>query len=146
MGGYRSRGFRYGGFIRGIIAGAAAKGVGGYVLEWRGEPLLHKEIVEFVRIAKDAGIIDVKLNTNATGLSERIARGLLDVGLDTLVFSVDSAVREQFEKIRIGAKFDQVVANIQRFNEIRTAEFPNSATRTRISMVLVDKDQDTANA
>jgi organic radical activating enzyme len=129
-----------------IIAEAAAKGVGGVVLASRGEPLLHREIVDFVRIAKDAGIIDVKLNTNATRLTEATARGLLDAGLDTLVFSVDSAVKEQFEKIRIGAKFDQIVANIERFNEVRRTEYPHAATRTRISMVLVDRGQDADSA
>jgi MoaA/NifB/PqqE/SkfB family radical SAM enzyme len=129
-----------------IIKEAAAKGVGGVVLASRGEPLLHREIVDFVRIAKSSGIIDVKLNTNATRLDERAARGLLEAGLDTLVFSVDSAVKEQFEKIRVGAKFDQIVRNIERFNEIRKSEFPDSTTRTRISMVLVDDKQNTLDA
>jgi MoaA/NifB/PqqE/SkfB family radical SAM enzyme len=140
------RGFMSRVLYKQIVEEAAAKGVGGIVLASRGEPLLHPEIVDFVRLAKTAGIIDVKLNTNATRLDERTARGLLDAGLDTLVFSVDSAVKEQFEKIRIGAKFDRIVANIRRFNEIRAAEFPSSATRTRISMVLVDSEQDTVNA
>jgi organic radical activating enzyme len=129
-----------------IIAEAAAKGVGGIVLASRGEPLLHKNIVDMVTVAKDAGILDVKLNTNAIRLTEHTARGLLAAGLDTLVFSVDSAIKEQFERIRIGAKFDQIVDNIRQFHHIRTTEFPASRTRTRISMVLVDKSQDTMNA
>lgn len=125
-----------------IIEEAAAKGVGGVVLASRGEPLLHKEIADFVRIAKDAGILDVKLNTNATKLTAERSRQLLDAGLDNLVFSVDSAEKHQFEKIRVGAKFDQVVANIRQFHEIRKNEFQHAATRTRISMVLLNGDQD----
>ncbi|MEV4362657.1 radical SAM/SPASM domain-containing protein [Nonomuraea sp. NPDC049625] len=129
-----------------IISEAADKGVGGIVLASRGEPLLHKQIVQFVRIAKDAGIIDVKLNTNATRLTEQMSRDLLASGLDTLVFSVDSAVKEQFEQIRVGAKFDRIVDNIERFHAIRAAEFPDAPTRTRISMVLLDRKQDTETA
>ncbi|MFI5993967.1 radical SAM/SPASM domain-containing protein [Streptomyces sp. NPDC051362] len=125
-----------------IIYEAAEKGVGGIVLASRGEPLLHKEIADFVRIAKEAGIMDVKLNTNATKLTADKARALLRAGLDNLVFSVDSAEKHQFEKIRVGAKFEQVVANIRQFNEIRKTEFPDAPTRTRISMVLLDGDQD----
>lgn len=140
------RGFMSLGLYRQIIDEAAAKNVGGLVLASRGEPLLHKDIGQFVRIAKDAGIVDVKLNTNATKLSETRSRELLAAGLDTLVFSVDSAVKEQFEKIRIGAKFDKIVTNIERFNQIRAEEFPDSRTRTRISMVLVDRNQDSDEA
>lgn len=140
------RGFMSLTLYRQIIEEAAAKDVGGLVLASRGEPLLHKDIGQFVRIAKDAGIPDVKLNTNATRLSETRSRELLAAGLDTLVFSVDSAVKEQFEQIRIGAKFDRIVENIGRFNQIRAEEFPEARTRTRISMVLVDRDQDSEEA
>jgi uncharacterized Fe-S cluster-containing radical SAM superfamily protein len=140
------RGFMDIELYRRIIEEAAAKGVGGIVLASRGEPLLHKQIVDFVRIAKDAGIMDVKLNTNAIRLTADKSRELLDAGLDTLVFSVDSAVKEQFEKIRVGAKFDRIVENIERFHAIRAAEFPEARTRTRIAMVLVDSDQDTEAA
>jgi organic radical activating enzyme len=142
----KMKGFMSLALYRKIIAEAAPKGVGGIVLASRGEPLLHKDIVEFVRIAKRAGILDVKLNTNATRLTDNLSRQLLDSGLDTLVFSVDSAVKEQFERIRIGAKFDKIVENITRFNEIRRAEYPDSLIRTRISMVLLDRSQDTMSA
>jgi wyosine [tRNA(Phe)-imidazoG37] synthetase (radical SAM superfamily) len=135
------RGFMDPGLYKRIIDEAALKGVCGIVLASRGEPLLHKHITDFVEIAKQAGIIDVKLNTNATRLTESVSRQLLRAGLDTLVFSVDSAVKEQFEKIRMGAKFDQIVENVSRFHEIRRSEFPESRTRTRISMVLQDHDQ-----
>lgn len=140
------RGFMSRGLFEQVVAEAAAKEVGGIVLASRGEPLLHKDIASFVQIAKDAGIPDVKLNTNATKLTERKSRELLEAGLDTLVFSVDSAIREQFERIRPGAKFDLVVGNIERFNAIRRAEFPNARTRTRISMVLIEADQDAQHA
>ncbi|MGM7693070.1 radical SAM protein [Staphylococcus saprophyticus] len=117
-------------------------GLSSIVLASRGEPMLNKDIFEMIRYAKDNGIIDVKMNTNATLMNERKARKLLESGLDNLVFSVDSPHKEEFEKIRRGANFDKIIRNIKNFNKIRSEEFPNSNLRTRISMVVIDDNQD----
>lgn len=118
----------------------------GLVLASRGEPLLHKRFTEMVAYATDKGIIDVKINTNATALTEKRVRELLEAEPTTIVFSVDAGNKKEFEAIRVGANFDQVVANIRKFNEIREREFPNSSTRTRISMTIFRKTQDSKEA
>jgi radical SAM protein with 4Fe4S-binding SPASM domain len=125
-----------------IIDEAAEHELSAIVLASRGEPMLNKNLFRMIRYAKDNGILDVKLNTNATKLTPDRSRELLESGVDTLVFSVDAAVKEDFERIRPGASFDQVVENITTFNEIRAAEHPNSRTRTRTSMVVLDERQD----
>jgi hypothetical protein len=132
--------------FRRIIDEGARHDLNAVVLASRGEPTLNKQIGEMISYAKDAGVLDVKMNTNVTRLTADMSRKILASGLDTLVFSVDAAVKEEFERIRVGAKFDRIVANIDLFNEIRRKEFPNSKTRTRISMVLVDDSQDTIQA
>jgi len=124
-----------------IIDEAKEYNLASIVLASRGEPLLNKQIFEMIKYAKDNGIIDVKLNTNATMLNENASRKLIEAGLDNLVFSVDSAVKEEYEDIRRGAKFDKVVSNIIRFNEIRKNEYPDSKIRTRISMIVCDDVQ-----
>lgn len=129
-----------------VIDESAENNLCAVVLASRGEPLLHKDICRMIRYAKECGILDVKLNTNVTRLTPERSRALLDSALDTLVFSVDAAVKEDFEAIRVGAKFDKIVENIETFNEIRRKEFPHSSTRTRISMVLIDDGQDVESA
>ncbi len=108
----------------------------------RGEPTLHPELPQMLKYITESGIIDLKLNTNATRLNDSLSRNILDAKVSELVFSVDAGTRDTYERIRVRGKFDEVVANIERFNEIRRKEFPNSVTTTRISGVKVDDDQD----
>ena len=131
---------------RRIVDEGAKHGLAAIVLASRGEPMLHDRIFDMIRYAKGAGILDVKMNTNATRLTPERSRELLASGLDTLVFSVDAATKEDFERIRVRANFDKVVENIDTFNEIRAAEFSDAPLRTRISMVVIDERQDVQRA
>lgn len=105
-----------------------------------GEPLLNKKIYEMIAYAKDKGVIDVMLNTNATALTDANCRKLLDSGIDKLFFSFDSPNREKYNEIREGADFDEVLSNIKRFMEIR-AERGVIIPFTRISMVLMKENR-----
>lgn len=132
--------------FRRVIDEASENSLCAIVLASRGEPLLHKQIGEMISYAKKKGILDVKLNTNATCLTAEKTRELLDSGLDTLVFSVDSHVAEEYEHIRPPAKFSRVLNNIEQFNEIRSRDFPNACTRTRVSAVQLNLGQDVEEA
>lgn len=84
------------------------------------EPLLHPELERYIRFAADHGFIDIMMNTNATLLTEERAKKLLDCGgLTRLRFSLDAATKETFEKIRLGAQYESVMRNIDRFLELR---------------------------
>ncbi len=72
----------------------------------RGESLLHPEIIEMIRIAKEANLF-IKLHTNATILDERLARGIIEAGLDQLTFSFDGFDASTYEKIRINGHFEK---------------------------------------
>lgn len=85
----------------------------------RGEPLLHKELGKFIKYAKKKGIIDVFFNTNAVLLNEEKARMLIDSGLDRLTVSFEGFDKATYEKNRIGANFEEVVANVERLRELR---------------------------
>ncbi len=130
------------GLYRKLIDEMAENQPCGLVLASRGEPTLHPKFMEMVAYATGKEIIDVKLNTNATALTDKRIRELLEAKPSTVVFSVDAGNKKEFEIIRVGANFDKVIANIKRFNEIRKNEFPNSKTRTRISMTLFRDTQD----
>lgn len=129
-------------FYKRVIDECAENELRSIVLASRGEPFLHPRFCEMVEYAKTKGIMDIKINTNATKLNEEQARRLLRAEPNLLVFSVDSSNKEEYERIRVGAKFDEVVTNIRNLNRIRKEEFPNSTVRTRISMVIIGTDQD----
>lgn len=83
-------------------------------LNWRGEPLLHKDIVAMVRIAKEYGVHEVALNTNATLLDDTTLQAFNMAGLDQLIISMDGATKGTYEKIRKGADYETVCKNIIR--------------------------------
>ncbi len=86
-----------------------------------GEPLLHRQIVEMARIAREHGI-SVRLHTNATLLTEEISRGLLDSGaVQEISLSFDAEKPEYYEKLRAGAKYEKTKSNILKFLALKKA-------------------------
>ena len=105
-----------------------------------GEPLMNPRLIEMIRYAKQRGVVDVMFNTNATLLTERVARQLIESGLDKLFFSFDSPNREHYQAIRINANYDKVLHNIRRFHQIRD-ELGAIKPFTRVSMVVMRENQ-----
>lgn len=91
-----------------------------------GEPLLHPQIGQMIKYARRKGAI-VRITTNATLLNEERCRMLLDSGLNQILISFDSCNKENYEKLRFGADFEEVVANIKRLiglKKKRTSRLP----------------------
>lgn len=91
----------------------------GVKLSYRGEPLLHKDIIEMVSYAKKSGILDVYFNTNGMLLDEPLAVRLIGAGLDRISISIEAISKEEFEKKRIGAKFGIILENIDNLMRLR---------------------------
>jgi len=84
-----------------------------------GEPLLNKNIVNFVRMAKDAHIADsVQIVSNGTLLTHELSDRLLDAGLDVLRISLNGLCEDDFKKYA-GRSVDvgEMVNNLQYFFE-----------------------------
>ena len=84
-----------------------------------GEPFVDRKLVDKVRYAKEKGIQEVGKIINGSLISELVARGLVDAGLDAINISVDASGTDVFESTRIGLKYDKVIANIERLVRIR---------------------------
>jgi pyruvate-formate lyase-activating enzyme len=104
-------------------------------LNQNGEPLLHPEIVTFVREAKKHGHF-VFFVTNGTRLDENLAKALIGAGLDRIIFSIDGIRKETYEAIRVGADFDTVLENTLRF--ISIAEQTKSRIQIEVHCILSD--------
>jgi radical SAM protein with 4Fe4S-binding SPASM domain len=85
-----------------------------------GEPFLNKEIFTMIRYARERGL-KVGISTNGTVLTDKIIEGIFASGLDYLIFAIDGATPETYEKIRVGAKYEKVAANARRFLEKKVA-------------------------
>jgi len=83
-----------------------------------GETLTNKNILTMISICKSYGLT-VGFNSNGVLLTPHLTKDLILSGLDTFVFSVDSATKTIYEKIRVGSNFDRVIANIKTFIRIQ---------------------------
>jgi radical SAM protein with 4Fe4S-binding SPASM domain len=87
-------------------------------LHHRGEPLLHPHLFKMIKYAKKKGL-QTKLHTNATQLNEEKSIKLLESGLDFVSFSFDGYNKETYEKMRIGANFEQTLENMILFLRLK---------------------------
>ena len=107
----------------------------------RGEPLLCPEIDGMLAYTRGK-FLNLKLNTNASLLDEHKAHSILQSGIKTLVFSADAATEPLYSQLRVNGKLEQVLQNIERFQNIRRTQYPDSRIITRVSGVKFDDLQD----
>jgi len=108
------------GLYRRIIDECALRGVYSVKLSWRGEPLLNPNISAMVRYAKEKGIRDVAFLTNGERLTDEVAAGLIDGGLDWISISVDGT-DGTYERIRHPSTYEGIVRKIRSLREARDA-------------------------
>ena len=93
-------------------------------LNWRGEPLLNPKVYEMIKLAKEAGILDVIINTNGTKLGYDSMLQLAEAGLDFIIISVDGATAQTYEKNRPGRfrhnTFEALISNIKAAWKVKT--------------------------
>lgn len=120
-----------------VLREAIAGGVHRIRFVGLGEPTLHPRLAEMVRAAKKGGLY-TEVSTNATLLTRELGAALIDAGLDEIGFSLDAVDEASFERIRKGAKYRDVVANIEQFLELCRAAGSSRAPITVARMVLMD--------
>lgn len=122
-----------------LIDQASEIGVPSIKFNWRGEPLLHPQLPEFIAYAKQKGILETIINTNATKLNETYSKKLIDSGLDLLIFSFDGGSKKTYEKLRPGRfkenSFENIYKNIIDFCKLKK-KLKSVYPRTKIQMVL----------
>lgn len=82
-----------------------------------GEPLLHPQVTDIIKIAATAGR-RVALVTNAQNLDPSMSRRLIDAGLDSIAFSIDSPDQKLSEQLRAGTDLDKIIRNIKAFTRL----------------------------
>ncbi len=120
--------------IKNVITEGIPVGLKSIGVSYYNEPLLKKGVLDLCRWALKAGILDIHFVTNATLLTEEISRQILDIGITRLSFSLDAISRETYAKVRVGADYDQVHSNINRFLELKR-QGGYDLPLTRVSLV-----------
>lgn len=79
-----------------------------------GEPLLVGEkLADYIRYAKEQGIGEVCLNTNAVFLTAKMTEKLIASGLDKILVSIDGFSKESYDQIRVGGDYELVRKNVE---------------------------------
>lgn len=84
-----------------------------------GEPFMDKEIFEKIKYAKARKISYVCVFTNGSLLHDSLLVKIIDSGLDEIFFSIDTGIKEDFERIRKNLSFDKVDAAVEKMQQIK---------------------------
>ncbi len=104
-------------------------------LQGLGEPMMHPRFFDMVAYAVGKGV-KVSTNTNLTLLNNRRAELCVTSGLAELHASIDGATAGTYERIRVRAKFDRVVANLARLLEAKR-RFGSRTPKVRMVVVAM---------
>lgn len=80
--------------------------------------MMHPRFFDMVAYAANKGI-RVTTNSNGSLLNAQRAERCVTSGLDTLHISIDGTTAETYEAIRVGARFDRLLVNLETFVETR---------------------------
>ena len=106
----------------------------------RGEPLMARDIIPMLEYLSGK-FLGLKINTNASFLTEEKAHAILAAEPNTLVFSADASDEDLYAKLRVNGNLETVLNNVRLFNDIKSKHYQKSRTITRVSGVRYSEDQ-----
>ena len=83
-----------------------------------GEPFMNRDFFDIVALLK-ARNVRISMTDNFTMMTEKVARRIIELGVDRIAISLDGATKETFEKVRVGSNFEMVTRNVRRLVELQ---------------------------
>ena len=123
------------GLFKKIIDEGVSNGLASIKLQSRGESLLYPDILEAIKYASDAGVLDIQLTTNSTLIDQTVsADELVMSGLNKLIFSYDQAHIDSYKEL-----YSKNIDIMKKINEVlESAKKNNSKLKTRIQTFVED--------
>jgi hypothetical protein len=97
------------------------------------EPLSDKRMGKIMAYIREDDTARIEINTNGELMTEDMARDILDVGIDTIRFSIDGFSEQTFSKSRVGVDYQTTVERTLKF--IKLAKKRGGAKRIEIRMI-----------
>lgn len=87
-----------------------------------GEPLLHPNICEMVKYAKDNKISNrIEITTNASLLTPEMSDRLIDAGIDRLKISIQGTTEKKYKEVsNFNLDYDKFLSNLKYFYDNKT--------------------------
>ncbi len=86
-------------------------------IRW-GEPFLHPDIIHYARAIVEKGI-PLHITTNGLLLNKEICEQLVEIGVDSIIFSMQGLTKTDYEKERNNNKYFELLENIRLLRKIR---------------------------
>lgn len=96
-----------------IIREAVSLGLSEVGFYTTGEPLMHKNIEQFISIAHDAGVPYIYITTNGALASLDKLKRLISSGLNSIKFSINAGTAETYKLIHGRDDFEKVIGNLR---------------------------------
>ncbi|MDH5302055.1 MAG: radical SAM protein [Gammaproteobacteria bacterium] len=104
------------------------------------EPFADKRMVDIVRYIKQDPTAKVEFNTNGSMLTHKVTDKLLEIGVDTMRFSIDGFYKTTFDESR-GINYDRVYDHVGYF--LAQAKQASKPVQTEVRMIrLPGTDQE----
>ena len=79
----------------------------------RGEPFLHPDLELATRSLKQKTGAFIDISTNGSLVTPNRAQGILDAGLDRIIFAIDGLSQDSYQTYRVGGQLQTVVNNLK---------------------------------
>ena len=83
------------------------------------EPMIHPRFREIVAIAGRYGVPDLWFPTNLLAMTDATGKALIDARVATVAASIDGMTKETYEKIRVPAKWERLLAALETLRKVR---------------------------
>lgn len=103
-----------------------------------GEPLVDREFFPFIRYALDKGV-DVSFSTNATLITERVARELSELDIRTISVSLDGWDEDSFGVVRGKDRLRFVRRGVERLRRYYSGQIAAKCTLMKTNLDGVDE-------
>ena len=102
-----------------------------------GEPTFHPRFPEYVRRLKEGGMY-VELKTSWQFVRDEVIDAVLESNVNVVRISLDSDQKDEYEKLRVGADFEDLVNNLSKLFEAK--KIKNSKTLIMITVMIKPSD------
>ena len=103
------------------------------------EPFMTADFPDRLMLVGQHGVPSSRVVTNGTLLTEKSIDKVLDSKITTLTFSIDGGTKEIYEDIRVGSRFETVLAKIELFRKLRTQRGA-TLPKLQINHVLMERN------
>lgn len=105
------------------------------------EPFMTRDFPDRLNMVRESGVPYSEIITNGTLLNEMNIGKMLEAEITCLTFSIDGGTKEIYEAIRTGARFENVIANLRLFQQMRKGRGA-ALPQVRINHVLSEPNID----